>query len=379
MKIGIISEYTTSTVNYGNCLQAYALNQYIQNLCADVEVQTIVIKHSYKEKILTSKIPISALWKKAFRRIGYFFYNEGNFPERESRKKQFLNFENEYINMSDTSLDYTDIENSDYDILIVGSDVVWIQGRYYINRIKFLDFNFHNPIKKVAYAASFGHDYIPEENKNHIRRCLKQFDNISVRESTTVEMLKMLGIEDVRATLDPTLLLSACEWAGMETEPKEVGGIKYAFVYLQSPNLSQHKMIEKICHEKNLQVVTIPFASGRKNKLDRAFGDICLWDASPQNWIWLMHHAEYVITDSFHGIVFSTIFHRKFVPIQRNDGHLMNRLTDYLKTIRYESEPMVSCDYGLPEYGNWDFGTFDYNLDKKRIESVDFLKEALGL
>lgn len=138
-------------------------------------------------------------------------------------------------------------------------------------------------------------------------------------------------------------------------------------------------MIEKICHEKNLQIVSIPFASGRKNKLDRAFGDICLWDASPQNWIWLMHHAEYVITDSFHGIVFSTIFRRKFVPVQRNDGHLMNRLTDYLNTIQYEAEPLVSNNPGLLEYGNWDFDTFDYNLDKKRKESIDFLKEALGL
>ena len=379
MKIGIISEYTTSTINYGNCLQAYALNHYIQSLCVDAEVQTIVIRHSYKDKILTSRIPISALWKKAFQRIGRFFNNEGNFPERESRKKQFLKFENEYINMSDTSLEYTDIEHSDYNFLIVGSDVVWIQGRYYINRIKFLDFNFHNPIKRVAYAASFGDDYIPEENKNDIRRCLKQFDNISVRESTTVEMLKRLGIGDARATLDPTLLVAACEWSNLEMEPKGVGGTKYVFVYLQSPNLSQYKMIEKICHEKNLQIVSITFASGRKNKLDRAFGDICLWDASPQNWIWLMHHAEYVITDSFHGIVFSTIFRRKFVPVQRNDGHLMNRLTDYLNTIQYEAEPLVSNNPGLLEYGNWDFDTFDYNLDKKRKESIDFLKEALGL
>lgn len=379
MKIGIISEYTTSTINYGNCLQAYALNHYIQSLCADVEVQTIIIRHTYKEKILTSRIPVSALCKKAFQRMGYFFYNDGNFPERESRKRQFLQFENKYIVKSDTDLGYTDIECSDYDILIVGSDVVWIQGRYYINRIKFLDFNFQNPVKRVAYAASFGNDYIPIENKDDIRRCLKQFDNISVRESTTVEMLKMLGIEDIKATVDPTLLLTACEWERLEIEPKEVGKIKYVFVYLLSPNASQHKMIKKICNDKNFQIVAIPFASGRKNKLDRIFGDICIWDASPQNWIWLIHHAEYVITDSFHGIVFSTIFHKKFVPLQRNDGHLLNRLTDYLKTIQYEDEPLISCNHEMLEYSNWNFDTFDYNLGKRRKESIDFLKEALGL
>ena len=128
-------------------------------------------------------------------------------------------------------------------------------------------------------------------------------------------MLKNIGINNVKHVCDPTLLLSKKEWENIEQKIniKE----KYIFVYLLGKNKEQREKIKELAKELNLIIVDISHANGEFNKVDEGFSNYSIDNCSPEEWIWLIHNAEYIITDSFHGVVFSTIFNKKFFVLKR--------------------------------------------------------------
>ena len=393
MNVLIINEYAAKSTNYGNCLQSYALSKYIamENPSATVEVAQVVRSkcNSMKTKQYTPKDIIC----RVFDRIRKMRIREEVYPRREKRIDAFSDFIAKNIPITQYAFDYQTLKDSNYDAYIVGSDVVWAQRNYKFSRVKFLDFPKRGKLK-IAYAASFGRDWIPPENVKHIERCLSDFDFISVRESSSVDMLRNIGVSATHA-LDPTLLIDKEHWRAMEVEPGLTlsGGIdssdkqivddnltlyKYVFVYVLSCNQELYRAISMWAKKNALVIVTIPYASGNYNELDLQFGDIRIFDCSPQNWLWLVNHAEYVITDSFHGTVFSSIFEKRFVVVERKSGEdINNRMIDYLKTIR-QSDKMISYnDFGSFDKLDWDYGVINQLLAKKREDSKTFLDTAL--
>lgn len=375
-KIGIISELNLNNCNYGNRLQSYALNYYINKTYdRKYRAESILLKY-YDEKIVTKKHVLGIIRKVLSKAKTHLV--------RTKPDEYFLNRLENCNKFTITNLilsqeEYTKkkLSKSEYSKYIVGSDVVWAQFNNGINSIRFLDFGI-NKAKRISYAASFGRDWIPEENKKIIRDKLSKFSYISVREKSSIKLLNEIGVDNVEHVCDPTLLLEKDEWNKLA---KKVEGItqKFIFVYLLGKDVKQRENIKALAKEKKLKIVNIPHANGVIDSVDDNFGDIKVHDCSPENWIWLIENSEYFITDSFHGAVFGSIFEKKFIVIRRNEkADINNRMIDYLNTIDAEELFVELNDKKNINDLNWNYNKINSNIEAIKKISKNFLDKALN-
>lgn len=252
MKIGIISEFSKQTVNYGNCLQAYALNRYIRKIGDFDVVDTLYFPNPFQRKYLIAPVRYTATYilcrtRNLIRNLphDYVLRRQVTIEQVVARLEAFHIFQQSRMNIRDGDMSWETLLDSDYDLFIVGSEVVWHQLKYCVNRIKFLDFEARKDFRNVAYAASFDDNWIPKCNEKYLRKCLADFDTISVREASAVTLLETIGVKGAVHALDPTLLFSAEEWEEIESRPEEIRDSPYAFVYLLGTFASQRKAITK--------------------------------------------------------------------------------------------------------------------------------------
>ena len=206
LKIGIISEFNLSNVNYGNRLQALALNMYLNSHFDDVMAVSLYFD-DLNDSIRTKR---KSILKKIMSKLNYEYNKITNksslVTDVKLRLEKFNEFSKNYTVLPSHALTKQELLNSDYDIFISGSDVVWCQIDGVFIKNRFLDFETKKNFRKISYAASFGRDYIPKENIALVKRCIKDYDFVSVREKSSIEMLKKIGIDNVKHVLDPTLI-----------------------------------------------------------------------------------------------------------------------------------------------------------------------------
>ena len=361
-KIAIISELNLDNVNYGNRLQAYALNKYVNDNYENFVTETLLANKITKKK--RTKITFDLIIKlknRLFRKkdkINYIY-------DFSQRLKLFNEFTDKNIILN-KKINKKNLFKADYDIFIVGSDVVWAQANGVINKTKFLDFKTAKKFKRIAYAASFGKNYIPKENVKYIHMMLTK---------SSINLLNNIGINNVSHTCDPTLLLPQKFWNNIckDISIKD----KYIFVYLLGKDKKQREEIENIANDLNLKIVTIPHANGCYNEVDNNFGDY-IFDASPQEWLNLIKNSEYVITDSFHGIIFSTIFEKRFIALKREYTEDINvRLIDYLDTIESNDKYISIPNTDYLKKLEWDYKKINKKLNNFINNSKRIIKEIL--
>lgn len=375
-KIGIISELNLNNVNYGNRLQAFALNKYLNSM-GKYKVESVLLK-KHDEKIFTKKIITTRLkiWLLSIKQKIFTNKLEKYFA---SRLENCNNFTKNNTILSSKEYTRKMLEESDYDIFIVGSDVVWAQKNNSVNRIRFLDIKKRN-VKKISYAASFGQDWIPEENKKVIKEKLNSFDAISVREKSSIELLENIGIKHIVHTCDPTLLIDKTEWKKLSKKPQDFQLCdKYIFVYLLGKDKNQRDEIKRIAKQENLKIVNIPHANGIISDVDYDFSDVNIDDCSPENWIWLIENCEYFFTDSFHGSIFATIFEKKFLILTREGKqNINNRMIDYMDTI--DSKDKFVNIKNITDIKNikWDYSIIKIKIENLKKESKKFLTNTLN-
>lgn len=383
VKIGIISEFSTTTTNFGNNVQAYALNKYIREVYPEHQVETIYFKNEFKMKrtfyigsvIRKCKVIIKRLRKNRKDQRKDQRIDNTLIVQRENAFNKFVQ---KNISLCPEPMDWELLNKSDYDLFIVGSDVVWMQSHFCINRIKFLDFKNIKCAQKASYAASFGRDWIPRENRKWIKKYLSDFLGISVRENSSVELLNSIGIPNVLHTLDPTLLINADEWSRLEIRLDKIPDGPFAFVYLLGMDTEQRKQITGLCRKEKLTIVTVAFAYEIENDVDKSFGDVCIWDCALEEWIWLMHHAELIITDSFHGTVFSTIFKKKFLVVRRElHIDINNRIDDYLRTICQIDKKVDLSKMDSLSGKIWDYTQIFSLILEKKNNSIKYIDEII--
>lgn len=420
-KIGIVTELNLDDVNYGNHLQSYALNQYLSLQYPEHEVETFLLPRRRETRIYAS-----AFWwfivtfKRCYNKFSRILVPSHSGKKIDIRFKKFIQFARSNININDEYTNWRQLVASDYEVIIVGSDVVWQQRRGCIRNSRFLVFSHkQEPIPiKIAYAASFGNNFIPRENVKIIRKYLSGFKAISVREKSAVGLLESIGIKNVVHVCDPTLLLSKEQWMEIEKNPKlenspvrRVSGLgindKFCFAYMLGQDQKQREAISRFCKRNKLILVTVPYVNGYQRVEQEVksdfFGDIPVMSCSPQEWVWLVHHAEYVVTDSFHGLVFSTVFNSKFIVMRRAGKTDMNiRLEDYLEflgekdksfdvekldrlSIRDTLDEMSSMDsvgrklgFCRQETLTWDYEKIQKRMEAFILKSKDYLDQALS-
>ena len=374
--VGIITLLSLNSVNYGNHLQAYALNKYINKNYSTIHAVTLLIKDGSGIKFTTIDGCIKYYSRKIKRKLYWILYGIKNVEKRLDRFKQFTSSSTV---ISERELTNADICKSNYDVLIVGSDVVWYQTPGVIDLLRYLPFN-KNTKQKYSYAASFGNEAIPQENKKTVEKYLSKFDKIAVRESSAIKILSEVGIDEVTHTCDPTLLLTSTEWRSISQKPKMIGEQnieEYAFAYFLGNSEQQIEKVRKYFEKQGIRLLYIPYSNGliRKNQSE----NIDLIDCSPQEWIWLIDNAKYVVTDSFHGLAFSVIFEKKFVAIKRvYTENINSRIIDLLKTISAENKLIDIDDIDKTDMAIWESGKYMDSVKNFIESSKRYLNTVIG-
>ena len=316
--VAILTHYHNS-VNYGGVLQAYALCRAVESLgyhaqqvkisyygrgCRNLLVEG-TLKHTLK-KILR---PVLKPLRDALRK------KRGDM--RKGLQKAFWRFREELIPHSEREYGIGDIADAvkEYDAFIVGSDQVWNPIWYY--EPFFLTFA-PSSVPKIAYAASIAQNSLPEKVRTLYRENLKDFLAVSVREADAVSLLADISPVEVAHVLDPTLLLSAEEWEAVAA-PRQIEK-PYVFCYFLGGGTHMRGLAENYARERGLFLVNATHAAGLYHESDLGYGDLQKDSLSPEEFLSLIRHADYVFTDSFHATVFSLLFAREFCTFRRG-GH----------------------------------------------------------
>lgn len=347
---GITFDHTT---NYGSCLQAYAL-------------QTAIEKNSINgENFSYFLIPI-----KTFKD-----YPKGSFlkgllvsPWLSYHRSRFIPFEKKYMKyVSCSTMADLPMLNEQADAFVCGSDVIWNPDFNFRLGAFFLDFATKY---KFSYAASFGKAELNQEELVFTRAKIASFDAVSVREKTSLVIAQKCTDKTIQVVADPVLLLTADEWSYvMKPLPANK---KYIFVYTTHLNKTFKSFIEKLKKQTGLRVVLSTW--GPK----QAFKQRMLSVQSPGQWLALLKHAEYVVTNSFHATVFSAMFHKKFYTVvsgEKTKGINM-RMNDFLNTIGLDNRIFSSVPAVL-DISKINYTTADERIALLRKQSLSFLQENL--
>ena len=294
-KISIITQHLLN--NYGGLLQNFALQQLLRKM--GYEVKTI----DYLRTInFTPFYRYLFLWIKNL----FLIFIPGKHPKfaryshKGIRSKWADEFISKWIEITPKCFKYKDsMLGNDTNIIIIGSDQVWRPKYNYRIEDMFLKFAEKMPIKRIAYAASFGVDdweYSPKQTKT-CSVLAKKFDAISVREESGVKLCKEhLGV-DATWVLDPTLLLNKEDYCEVCKDIPVVRE-KILVAYVLDNNKDIRLLCESIAAERGL---TLKF-----------FGAGADTNLTVPEWLAMFRDASYVVTDSFHGTVFSIIFGKDF-------------------------------------------------------------------
>lgn len=226
---------------------------------------------------------------------------------------------------------------------------------------------------KCAYASSFGVSEIPAMAVEYFKQGLQNINTISVREKTAVDIVKATTGQEAVAVADPTLLLNAYEWSKVLNDsmvPKE----KYILLYVlkESPYITETAL--RIAKEKRLKVVRICRGAYRQDPKNSPIQNIM--DAGPAEYLALFKNATMVMTNSFHGTVFSIQFNRDFYTIVSRSANNNSRQIDLLSTLGIDRIKYTDTTFSEESAIEWDI--VNKRVEEYRMESINYLQKAIN-
>lgn len=368
MRIGILTQPLYN--NYGGILQNFALQTALKRLGHEAETVNFV------QKPLRLSLP--QLWMAVIKNIArkllgrkVLYVNPYTIQKKiytsTPEKQRFID---KYIQKIDVLPPLTKkwVANQSYEGYVVGSDQVW--RPLYSPSIAnfFLDFTKGLDVKRVAYAASFGVSNweLSHEQTMSAAECLKLFNGISVREKAAVAMCKEhLGV-DAKHVIDPTMLLSAQDYHDVihnhGTSGKEGN---YILCYTLDYSSQVKRVVKLISSQLNARVY---FVNG-----ENIGGE----DVSIEKWLSLIANAKHVVTDSFHGTVFSILFHRPFTTLINGErgAERVNSLLAMFGLEKNMIDTLSQCDE-VNYQNNWE--SVEEKLCQYRKEAIEFLSNSLA-
>lgn len=289
----------------------------------------------------------------------FYFFHFKRYLIRRRRKKNFTRF-NKCIR-SGPKIGYkTKLTtlNKTFDLFVVGSDQVWnpnINGNgMYINMLGFCN----DGNKKISLAASISQDSLTEAQINEFKNYLNDFKCISCREKQGSILLKSILNREIETLVDPTLVLKKEEWDCYCKKPSFLKKeSKFMFVYLLGKKTNKYKEIINYYQTTlGLEVYEI------MDELSTVFS------SGPSEFLWLIKNSSFVITDSYHGTVFSCIYEKPFKILKRIGGEDMNSRLINLKNV------LEIDDCSFIDESNYKQRPFDsvWNKEKLKVERARF-------
>ena len=338
---------TINSLNYGNRLQNYALQTWLSSLGYDVK--TIPRVYEKKGGI---KVSIKELIR--------FLLG--------TRASMFRRFNKKYIKFAKHKAYVDTIEEGledEFDVLIAGSDQVW--NPFFDGLTGKADLlAFPTKSKKISYAASFGVDSIPDARRDSYYEALKDYSAISVREKEGTNITKEIIGRNAELMPDPTLLIGKADWVRIEKKPKCAPNKDYILLYFLG---NEEPPYDDICryylnNTTLLFDILKPGFLGQKPHI------------GPAEFVWLIHHAEYVFTNSFHATVFSIIFNVPVNTYCRKGIDMSSRI----KTLSIELGIEHLCDKKgtlLVNPSHDDLEFVNTRIDEMKKKAERFIKDAI--
>lgn len=317
MRIGILTFHRGN--NYGGILQCYALQQVLKKLGHTVEV----IDYCHND----NRGLVRKLYSKysTADNIGGFLSSLSDFickhrtvpfdkALNDASIKEFDKFRSTYLNISKPfdSNNIGDYANAEYDLIITGSDQVWT-SLFDDPMVYMIDWKPQFQGKRMSYAACSAHKNLRGSQRNVVKGCLSKFDLITVRDSTTQQLVKNVLGKVPQIVPDPSLLYPYDEFKTQkQTEP-------YILTYILGDKIEGGhdvalRKIQQQVGDLPVYAIVIPCNSRDITK----YADKVFETLSPEQWVDMFYHARYVYTDSFHAIMFSLKFEKPFVSYYRN-------------------------------------------------------------
>ena len=350
MKIGILTHHYVN--NFGAFLQAYSLMKYISETFLDADVQ--IINYINRKHYLIN----CCGWLRFYRdKETYSIWKH-----KLKVSKVFARERKKYFKLSKKCRTVKDVDALSFDYIVVGSDEVW---NYYDNKandkIKFgIGLSCEH---LIAYAPSVG-----QANSNipkYVSDGIKKFQAVSARDKFTEDFLRHFR-SDVVHVVDPTFLTD------IPVEP--IDGIKSEYIlfyYCDGLDRDEKNKIIDFAKHNSLSV----YGAGEG---DRTYSDITI-DITPFQWVWLFKNAKYVITGTFHGVVFSLLHHKNFACYLTNPSRVAkvsSLLEDFKLTDRISEGKAESLLETMQK--DIDYSIFDVMAQEKTHFSKEYLRKALN-
>lgn len=372
MKIGLITYH--SAYNFGSVLQAYATQKTLENMGHDVEIINYRMR---SQKNFYSLFPIG-VGKRAF--INHVL-DIPTISKRKIRAKKYEDIIHSVFNLTSECNEPEDLAQykDKYDIYVSGSDQIischsnelafsgsWLKfmGPYLLN---------FTEKKKISYASS--PNLMSDEELGLIKNELQKFSSLSCREEESSEKLSKLLNKQVHTVLDPTLLLEKKEWIDfLGNWENSYINQKYIFYYVLKGTRALNKdlrTLSKLAAELELKIITVSPLSvvfPSKNIINVA-------DAAVYDFLGLIKNAEYIITDSYHGTLFSVNFEKNFYSLQTAPG-INKRVEQMADRLGFRDRVIYDLK-DIDFASSVDYKSICQNRGLHRKASIDYLERAL--
>ena len=352
MKKVLISTYC-HWFSYGSVLQSFGLQQMIKSLGA--KPRTVIFSNETatpavgKLKIKPSLAAVRALVQRL---------NRAKLETGRTRSIDFIAKNIDAANIS--SPENITFEAPEADVYIAGSDQIWRpslkRDDYFLNYAP-------KDKRRISYAASMGVDAALPTEAGRFTKLLRNIDRVSVREESMIAEIGKYTDRPILQHIDPTFLVSAAKWREYESEYdiKE----PYILVYALYWDTSLNRQLKRLHKKTGYKIVSI------QNTLRPIYANKIVMDAGPAEFLWLVDHAQAVVTSSFHGTAFSVIFNKRFYAVVNPESPA--RIHSLLKALGVGFAPDIAS---VTEYAA-DYTVADSNIEKEAKRSADYLRRAI--
>lgn len=299
IKIGIITYH--NAYNYGSMLQAYALNFFLRRQGFDV--QTIDYRPQSQDRNRKLFEPVKSGMSLARNLHSLWYLRSGC-----RKRARFDTFFREEVPSSPRFRTREELQKQRlaYDWFVCGSDQIWNQNCRGFDTSYLLDF-VGDKKNCIAYAASTGGIPLSAYQEQQLQHFILDYKAISMRETSGCLVVKKTVDRVVPPVLDPTCLLAREDWEALLPKHGNVPSRPYIFCYFIGHVPGMRQWAQVLREKTGYELVVV----------NRSLRDIGLharvrYDAGPREWLELLKNASYVCTDSFHAMVFSLIFQKKF-------------------------------------------------------------------
>ena len=375
IKVGIVTVYTN--INYGSKLQSYALQKVLKMIGVDKAENLLVDKDIAHDSWC---VIIKRIIKNSLKTVLASFGYKGTIIGASILRDKFVDFRKHYISESKYTPSQITLRRKrgivDYDYYICGSDQIWAPNQFHEEYfLGFID----EPSIKISYATSIGLPLIPDSLKEKYKNLIEGIAHVSMREKEGALLVEQVTEgRKVPVVLDPTLLLPPPLWSDIKKD--YVVNQRYILCLFLGENETYREWVETLKQKTGFTILTLPLRTW-----DYQYGDKQCFDVGPQEFLSLVEKAEYICTDSFHGMAFSVNYNKPFFVFLRfkeddsicQNSRIFNLIDSLNLRNRLVDDFSRDIDYYISQSIDWKY--VNGKLYEMREFSLNYLKSALGL